>query len=148
MVDFGKGLYWLYQEMSDICWQDKCPFCSFIEKKLEITRKEAKNPEKESIFSLLGKLLNFDEEVKLNEHTPSLLIFIFILLFVMFVMYHLKSFITLKAMIIVLKSLDMLWIYLLCAQVLFITLFWCVRIWLWNDKCYYRMLFLQVLMLG
>jgi hypothetical protein len=33
-------------------------------------RKEVRNLEKESTFSLLGKLLNFDEGVELNENTP------------------------------------------------------------------------------
>jgi hypothetical protein len=51
---------------------------------------------------------NFEEGVELNEHTRSPFILPFKLLRIMFIMHHLKLFVSLKAMIFVLKCLSML----------------------------------------
>jgi hypothetical protein len=53
--------------------------------KLEIKMKNTKNPE--STFSWLNKLSNFNKEVKLNEDTPFLFIFIYLYIIVYDIYY-------------------------------------------------------------
>jgi hypothetical protein len=45
---------------------------------LKFKKKESKNSEEETTFSVQGKLSNFDEGVELNEHTPSPFCFAFL----------------------------------------------------------------------
>jgi hypothetical protein len=63
-------LEWKGKKVTKWCFQKEVEYQSEIKKNLEIKRKEARNSEKESIFSLLGKPSNFNKGV-MSTPSPS-----------------------------------------------------------------------------